>query len=43
MAIVVQPNVLDPKTGAGLQVENLLVVTDDGTKLLQTYPMKFIK
>jgi Xaa-Pro aminopeptidase len=41
MAIVVQPNVYDPESGAGLQVGNLLVISSDGTELLQQYPMDF--
>ncbi len=41
MAIVVQPNVYDPATGAGLQVGNLLAITDTGATSLQSYPMGF--
>lgn len=41
MVIVVQPNVYDPSTGAGLQVGNLLVITRDGAESLQTHPMEF--
>lgn len=41
MAVVVQPNVYDPTSGAGLQVGNLLVITPNGAKSLQTYPMEF--
>lgn len=41
MAVVVQPNVYDPASGAGLQVGNLLVITATGTKSLQAYPMGF--
>jgi Xaa-Pro aminopeptidase len=41
MAIVVQPNVYDPASGAGLQVGNLLVITLDGAESLQAYPMEF--
>jgi Xaa-Pro aminopeptidase len=41
MAVVVQPNVYDPASGAGLQVGNLLVITPDGAESLQTYPMEF--
>jgi Xaa-Pro aminopeptidase len=41
MAVVVQPNVYDPATGAGLQVGNLLVITAQGAESLQTYPMEF--
>lgn len=43
MAIVVQPNVYDPDSGAGLQVGNLLVITDSGAESLQQYPMGFIQ
>ena len=41
MAVVVQPNVYDSQSGAGLQVGNLLVITNQGTESLQTYPMEF--
>ena len=41
MAIVVQPNVYDPESGAGLQVGNLLVITGNGAESLQAYPMEF--
>lgn len=41
MAVVVQPNVYDPQSGAGLQVGNLLVITGQGAESLQTYPMQF--
>jgi Xaa-Pro aminopeptidase len=41
MAVVVQPNVYDPASGAGLQVGNLLVITPAGVESLQTYPMEF--
>lgn len=41
MVVVVQPNVYDPESGAGLQVGNLLIITGTGTESLQTYPMEF--
>jgi len=41
MVVVVQPNVYDPETGAGLQVGNLLMITNYGAKSLQRYPMGF--
>ena len=41
MAVVVQPNVFDPATGAGLQVGNLLLITETGTTSLQSHPMEF--
>lgn len=41
MAVVVQPNVYDPASGAGLQVGNLVVITPDGAESLQAYPMEF--
>lgn len=41
MAVVVQPNVYDPASGAGLQVGNLLVITEAGSESLQTYPLEF--
>jgi Xaa-Pro aminopeptidase len=41
MAVVVQPNVYDPQTGAGLQVGNLLVITQTGAESLQGYPLEF--
>jgi Xaa-Pro aminopeptidase len=43
MAVVVQPNVYDPQSGAGLQVGNLLVITADGAESLQSYPLEFFK
>ena len=43
MAIVVQPNVYDPQTGAGLQVGNLLEITADGAQSMQKYPMRFFE
>jgi Xaa-Pro aminopeptidase len=43
MAVVVQPNVYDPQSGAGLQVGNLLVITADGAESLQSYPMEFFR
>ncbi|MFQ5420822.1 MAG: M24 family metallopeptidase [Anaerolineae bacterium] len=41
MALVVQPNVYDPESGAGLQVGNLLIITAEGAESLQTYPLEF--
>jgi hypothetical protein len=41
MAVVVQPNVYDPQTGAGLQVGNSLLITANGNQVLQQYPMMF--
>jgi len=41
MAVVVQPNVYDPLSGAGLQVGNLLVITETGAESLQIYPLEF--
>jgi Xaa-Pro aminopeptidase len=41
MAAVVQPNVYDPATGAGLQVGNLIRITADGVVEMQKYPMGF--
>jgi Xaa-Pro dipeptidase len=41
MAVVVQPNVYDPDTGAGLQVGNLVRITADGAVPMQKYPMGF--
>jgi Xaa-Pro aminopeptidase len=41
MAVVVQPNVYDPETGAGLQVGNLLRITAEGAIPMQKYPMGF--
>ena len=41
MAVVVQPNVYDPETGAGLQVGNLVRITADGALPIQKYPMGF--
>ncbi len=39
MAVVVQPNVCDPASGAGLQLGNLLVVGENGAESLQEFPM----
>jgi Xaa-Pro aminopeptidase len=41
MAAVIQPNVYDPETGAGLQVGNLVRITADGAVEMQKYPMGF--
>ena len=41
MAVVVQPNVYDPVSGAGLQVGNLVRITTDGAVPMQKYPMGF--
>jgi Xaa-Pro dipeptidase len=41
MAVVVQPNVYDPASRAGLQVGNLLIITAEGAESLQAYPMAF--
>ncbi len=41
MAIVVQPNVYDPATGAGLQLGNLLLITESGAECLQRQPLAF--
>ncbi len=41
MAVVVQPNVYDPASGAGLQVGNLVLVTRAGAESLQRYPLEF--
>ena len=41
MAAVVQPNVYDPATGAGLQVGNLIRITADGVVEMQKYPIGF--
>ncbi|OGO20673.1 MAG: hypothetical protein A2Z14_19095 [Chloroflexi bacterium RBG_16_48_8] len=41
MAVVVQPNVYDPETGAGLQLGNLVRITADGAVSMQKYPMGF--
>lgn len=39
MAVVVQPNVVDPDSGAGLQLGNLLIVGESGAESLQKLPM----
>ena len=39
MAVVVQPNVVDPASGAGLQLGNLLIVGEGGAESLQKFPM----
>jgi Xaa-Pro dipeptidase len=41
MAVVVQPNVVDASSGAGLQVGNLLLITADGCECLHDYPLEF--
>ncbi len=41
MALVVQPNVTDPESGAGLQVGNLVEITSEGAVTMQHYPMEF--
>jgi Xaa-Pro dipeptidase len=41
MAVVIQPNVYDPDTGAGLQVGNLVRITREGAIAMQKYPMGF--
>ena len=41
MTVVVQPNVFDPASGAGLQVGNLLRITADSCETLQQYPLTF--
>ncbi len=42
MAVVVQPNVVDPESGAGLQLGNLLIVGESGAESLQRFPMAFL-
>lgn len=42
MAIVVQPNVYDRESGAGVQVGNLLLITESGAEALQQYPMDVV-
>jgi Xaa-Pro aminopeptidase len=43
MVVVVQPNVYDPETGAGLQVGNLVEITAEGAVSMQQYPMGFFQ
>lgn len=43
MVVVVQPNIYDPRTGAGLQVGNLLEITAGGAVSMQQYPMAFFE
>lgn len=42
MAVVVQPNVVDPQSGAGLQVGNLLLITSSGAEALQHTPLDIV-
>ena len=42
MAIVVQPNVYDRESGAGLQIGNLLLITADSAESLQHYPLDVV-
>ncbi|WP_338741411.1 M24 family metallopeptidase [Haloplanus salilacus] len=41
--LVVQPNVVTPDEGHGVQLGTTVVVTDDGTEQLHDYPMQFIE
>ncbi|MED5578993.1 MAG: M24 family metallopeptidase [Nitrospinota bacterium] len=43
MLMVIQPNVVTPDGKYGLQVGNLVEVTEKGSKSLQKFPMKFMK
>lgn len=42
MAVVIQPNPVTPDERMGLQLGNLTVVTENGAKSLQEYPLRFI-
>jgi Xaa-Pro dipeptidase len=41
MVLVVQPNVMDERSGAGLQIGNTLAITADGVEMLTRYPVDF--
>jgi len=41
MVLVVQPNVIDEASGAGLQIGNTVVITAEGVELLTKYPIEF--
>jgi Xaa-Pro aminopeptidase len=41
MVLVVQPNVVDEVSGAGLQIGNTLAITADGVEILTKYPVDF--
>ena len=43
MLMVIQPNVVTPDSKYGLQVGNLVEVTEKGARSLQKFPMKFMK
>lgn len=43
MILVVQPNVYDPESGAGLQLGNMLRISADGAVCMQDYPMGFFE
>jgi Xaa-Pro aminopeptidase len=41
MVLVVQPNVIDESSGAGLQIGNTLAITANGVEMLTKYPVDF--
>ena len=43
MTVVVQPNVVTPDGRAGVQVGNLLLITDDGIESLHKCPFEFMR
>ena len=43
MLMVIQPNVVTPDGKYGLQVGNLVEITEKGARSLQKFPMKFMK
>jgi Xaa-Pro dipeptidase len=43
MTVVIQPNVITPDGQAGVQVGELVRITQDGVERLHTYPMRFTR
>jgi Xaa-Pro aminopeptidase len=41
--LVVQPNVINEDATAGVQVGNAMVLTENGTEILQKYPTRFVR
>ncbi len=43
MTVVVQPNVITPDERAGVQMGELLCITNNGVESLHSYPMRFVR
>ena len=41
MVLVVQPNIVDEETGAGLQIGDTFAITANGVETLTKYPLEF--